>query len=607
MYRTSLARLAGLGGVGVADVLELVPGAHIQTNSRGEHLVYIRGAGERQVSLLLDGAPLNIPWDNRMDLDMLPASVLGGMTVVRGIASSSFGPNTAGGVIQLETRSVLDPEGLVEMEVRAGTGQERHVHGLVSGSGRAWSWIGMASLLGRSGLPVPDNAELPFNQAGRWRTNTDMHRGTVFGRVSWSNRLAFSILHVDGRKGVAPEGHLPAESGAVRYWRYPDWTFSTLIAGGRPLPGWDLSLWWTRFGQVIHDFPDGNYAAPDGRQQDRDRSVGFRSRTQSTWRGARVTWSLFGTGSTHHQRDMPLPEGSVPGLNEQFGQILLSSGVDVAGRLGSAMRWGAGGSLDAQFMPVTGEKPRRDPFLDWTAHATWQYRHGDHWWLQAAAGKKARFPTLRELFGEALHRFVVNPGLRPESVWMGEWTLGYARDIMGLEVTAFHRRSRHTIDQEWVQTLEGTKRRRVNLDGSHTTGVESVVGISMPGRVRMDAHASVMWHRARQDGASVRMIEKPERLGRVDVERTFLQRWAVRASVSYRGPSWGMSPSPGTDRLEGAATLDGQVRWRSVVSDAGTFVDIRIGVRNILDAVVEPQTGLPAPGRSLHAGLSVTL
>ena len=190
---------------------------------------------------------------------------------------------------------------------------------------------------------------------------------------------------------------------------------------------------------------------------------------------------------------------------------------------------------------------------------------------------------------------------------MGEWSAGFRREHVGLEFTVFHRRTRDTIDQEWVETMEGMKRRRVNLDGSRTTGFETVVGFSMPGRVRMDAHGSVMWHRARQDGASVRLIEKPGRLGRVDVERTFLRHWSARASVSYRGPSWGMSSSPETVRLGGAATLDGQVRWKSVVSESGTFVDARLGVRNVLDAVVVPQVGLPAPGRSIHAGVSVTL
>jgi iron complex outermembrane receptor protein len=607
IHRVSLARLTSARGDALAEAMTLVPGAHVQTNSRGEQIVYIRGAGERQVSLLLDGAPLNIPWDNRMDLDMLPASMLGGMTVVRGISTSSFGPNSAGGVIQLETRTVTDPEGVTELDVGYGTGRDGQVHGLVSGSARRWSWTGMASILGRSGLPVASDADLPFNQSGPLRTNTDKRRATAFGRMSWSDRLGVSLLHVDGRKGVAPEGHLPPESDEPRFWRYPEWTFSTVVAGGRLLPGWDVSLWWSRFTQTIDAYPDSRYSVPDGRQRDRDLSLGVRSRMESLRGTTHVVWSVFGAGSVHDQQEIHLAGLNRMDLDESFGQILVSTGVDITKPFGRGMHWGAGGSLDGQFMPQTGDKPARDPFLDWTGHLSWHYRPEGRFSFQAAAGRKVRFPTMRELFGEALNRFVVNTGLRPESVWMGEWTIGYRQERARLDVTVFQRITRHTIDQEWVESVDGTKRRRVNLEGSHSTGLDGVFRLSLPGRVRLDAHASVMRHRARQRGTSFRMIEKPERLARLDVEKWFLGTWSAHASVTHRGPAWGMSASTGTVRLPAASTLDGQLRWRSILPGTDTFVDARVGVRNVRNVAVVPQMGLPSPGRSYHARLSITL
>jgi hypothetical protein len=44
--------------------------------------------------------------------------------------------------------------------------------------------------------------------------------------------------------------------------------------------------------------------------------------------------------------------------------------------------------------------------------------------LRAGVGQKTRFPTMRELFDEALDRFMVNPELEPESALMVEVGLG---------------------------------------------------------------------------------------------------------------------------------------------------------------------------------------
>ena len=56
--RIEVAKIARRDPVTVSDFARLVPAAHIQTNSRGETLIYLRNAGERQVGVFLDGALL---------------------------------------------------------------------------------------------------------------------------------------------------------------------------------------------------------------------------------------------------------------------------------------------------------------------------------------------------------------------------------------------------------------------------------------------------------------------------------------------------------------------------------------------------------------------
>ena len=61
-----------------ATIAREIPAARVQTNSRGEALLYLRGAAERQIGIFLDGALINIPWDNRIDLSLVPLQSIGG-------------------------------------------------------------------------------------------------------------------------------------------------------------------------------------------------------------------------------------------------------------------------------------------------------------------------------------------------------------------------------------------------------------------------------------------------------------------------------------------------------------------------------------------------
>ncbi|MER3328237.1 MAG: Plug domain-containing protein, partial [Candidatus Kapaibacterium sp.] len=63
--------------VNMQDLNAIIPGGFIQTNSRGESLLYLRGAGERSIALFFDGMYFNIPWDNRVDLSMIPTDIIG--------------------------------------------------------------------------------------------------------------------------------------------------------------------------------------------------------------------------------------------------------------------------------------------------------------------------------------------------------------------------------------------------------------------------------------------------------------------------------------------------------------------------------------------------
>src|SRR5690606_30151584 len=163
--------------------------------------------------------------------------------------------------------------------------------------------------------------------------------------------------------------------------------------------------------------------------------------------------------------------------------------------------------------PETGDKPAQDALVDYGLTAGAVYRLAEGWALSGALGRKTRFPTLRELFGEALDRFAINPDLRPESSVLAELGVRREGEVLSGEATAFLNRTDDTLDQ---RRLEDGRRQRVNLGGSRVLGVELVGALRPLRHVRLDGHLAVMDVRGYgEDGASRRLSEKPETIGRL--------------------------------------------------------------------------------------------
>ncbi len=91
--------LSNYDGSSLFEVAKYIPSVKSQTNSRGESLFYLRGANERQLGLFFDGVLLNIPWDNRIDLSLLPTNNFESVQVIKGVPSSIYGANNIAGVV----------------------------------------------------------------------------------------------------------------------------------------------------------------------------------------------------------------------------------------------------------------------------------------------------------------------------------------------------------------------------------------------------------------------------------------------------------------------------------------------------------------------------
>ena len=622
--RLPLAAVARQDAAGVSEVMRLVPAAYVQTNSRGESLVYLRGAGERQVALFYDGALLNVPWDNRLDLSLVPAALVGGVTVVKGVPSVLYGTNVLGGAVNLTSRTLAAPGRFTEVSVRGGAPRSvqagaTHLHS----TGR-FSYAAAAGYVDRSGDALPADADLAFSQdGGALRTNTDRRLLNLYAaaryRFGADARAGLSLLHIDGAKGVAPESHLDPATSNVRYWRYPDWRATMLVASGTaaPAPGTRLqgAAWAGRFAQTIAQYGSDEYATMRGREEGEDRVLGTRLTLAQSAGPGELRLALNALTAAHDQREMTYdehgaripyaasPAGEYPTYT--FRQHTLSAGAEYASSSASRLSLLAGASVDAMLMPETGDKPARDPFVDYGVTTGATYTLSPTVSLRAAAGRKVRFPTMRELFGEALNRFAVNPGLRPESSFLAETAARLSLPDATGEVVVFLNRTFDTIDQ---QTLPDRRRQRINLDGSRVFGVEAGGTVRPAPRLSLEGHLTWMHVRAFDDDDARPLTEKPSWLGTLTAVYNTRRGLSLLLQPVYTGPAFSMAEDGTFARLHPSLVVNARLAYRLFRSAAPSFFsEWFVRVDNAFDAATLPQLGLPGPGREFHAGLSVAL
>ncbi len=621
MQRVALHQLERQNAMVVADIARSIPAAFVQTNSRGESLIYLRNAGERQVALFFNGALMNVPWDNRLNLDLIPAGMIGGMTVAKGVPSVLYGTNVLGGAINMTSRrpaadghetTITGHYGSLD-DARVGVG---HLYG--KGALNVGAYAGYAS---RNGIPVPDTDTLPFSQEDRRiRTNTDRDLLNLYAHADYRFRnglqTGLSVLHIDGQFGVAPESHLDPATGNVRFWRYPEWDNTMAILNAT----WPIGMrtvvrgafWTGRFQQTIDQFESVDYDRIVERQDDLDRTAGMRLTAVRSLGRHQLSLAFNGLASTHEEvvvegddNGVLAPAGPAPPM---FRQAIASAGAEMALRLSDPLRLIVGGSLDAIATPETGDKPARDPLLDYGLNTGLNYTIDPTWTARISAGRKVRFPTMRELFGEALNRFLLNPDLRPETSFAAETALAaFAGDARG-ELVIFYSRVFDTIDQRNVDVDGRRLRQRINLEGSTVFGAEVAGVVALSERWNAEGHLAVMRSRGLADGGETRLTEKPDVLGMVNLEHHTLGGLSAMVQFEYTGRAYGRNEDNTLVALPRALAVDVRAGYRlGRALTALRSAEVYVRGDNLTNASVLPQLGLPAAGRTVSAGLTLVL
>lgn len=589
----------------VADLERYIPAAHVQTNSRGETLLYLRGAGERQTALFLDGALINIPWDNRLDLSLIPADILGRVTVSKGAHSILYGANTLGGAVNLTTIERTGDGFGGTARLQAGEGGTMLASLMHDGRIGNFNYVTFGGYTRSDGFLLPSATDdtLQYQNGRRLRTNTDMERLTLFGRAEYAfsdaTKLGLTLQYIDAEKGVAPEEH-KAPSRA-RFWRYNVWRRTMAILSGEQILNESRtltlrgSLWFDNFEQQIDQYEGVAYTDIAETQLDEDRTLGGRfSLLWAPTREDAVTLVANAYNSTHDETISTPDETGAP---VTFQQVLYSVGAEYRRQIDS-WKFTVGATMDGVSTPKTGLFPEQDGRNDLAAMFGIVYSASDAVDLFASTGRKTRYATPREQFSEALGRFLLNPDLGPETGTLTELGVRYTGSDFQLQSALF---GNLYTDLIATQTVNDSLEQRVNLGKSIAAGWEMSFSWSPLAQLRLGGHYTYIHARARaegEDGYTEKLEYKPEQVGLLSARYSFPYGLAALAEISLTGEQFGAG-----ETIDAFTLVNLRLSYNTALFGTGTELFVRLN--NAFDTYALSQIGLPDAGRTLTGGITM--
>lgn len=622
--RARLDSLAVPAAPTLERVLQTLPMLHLRRNSRGEAELSVRGSDSRQVAVLVDGIPLTLAWDGRVDASVIPATAPRNIDFVRGLSSMLHGPNVLGGVVEIGVgQSLLQPQSpsaelAAEADHVGGVGTKASVTlPYEPASGR---WLVRAGLGFRDspGQPLARGIAEPVSSNEDLRLNTDAESVDGFGSVRFhSNSGAW--FSVSGSTFRAERG-IAAELGIAepRFWRYPHVSRSVVVAsagtGQRPSPlgghgDVEMSLGLDLGRTDIDAYTSRSYSVLDGFERGRDRTLTLRALADQSLGGRGEFRGAFTLAEVRH--DESVPEGDA-----RYRQRLYSVGGETVWRVVeegqggvSWLRLSAGGAWDVAETPESGGREPLGRLSEWGARlgATMGLADGNTL-IHGGLSRRARFPSLRELYSGALNRFAPNPDLRPENLVVMEAGVTTRLGRADLQAVAFRQQMNDAVVRV---TLPDRRFMRVNRNRLTSAGLELAVSSTF-GHVALGADLTAQSVRLTDTEAGV--TNRPENLPEIfgGVNTAFPLALGVRATAEARftGSQYCLDPDSGADRrLDAGTVINGGLSriWR-VRRDAGGLLgrlETRLSVDNAGDVALYDQCGLPQPGRMVRLQVRV--
>ncbi|MBU4053180.1 MAG: TonB-dependent receptor [Proteobacteria bacterium] len=436
----------------LGDALKWIPGVHVrQGRTKEGFYITLRGYEQENVLILLDGIPLNVPYEGLVNLADIPVENIARIKVVKGNASALYGPNAMGGVVNVITKKGTDKPSL------SGTYSvsDYNTHHLVATHG--WQVGNFSYFVGAAhqqsdGWKLADTyaypetvyasmAASPANpgtlpnvpiapDSGK-RENSDYRKNSITFTGSLEatpeNTLGLSMEYYNHEYGMPAVPIIRDHRRGIfyfpRYWRFSDWERFTvnLIDEYRITPALrtKFRLFYDDYDNTLDAYDGPDYAArnrigpPSGPGEYNDYSSG--AQVQSFWNNTQNNEIRLGV---QFKRDVHR-ENFLDGPFDTLISHTLSLSLEDELRIGDGLALTAGAGYDRfdKRKKDQEEETDKDPGRDietFSPQAGLAWDFNDALTFSFSVGKKVRFPTMRNLYADGVLGPEGNPDLKEE-------------------------------------------------------------------------------------------------------------------------------------------------------------------------------------------------
>lgn len=548
------AELFGYGQGAIADAIGSIGGTDIRR--RGPEGVQadicIRGSTFEQNTVLIDGVKANDPQTGHFDMDLpLTRTDVDRVEILKGPASSLYGPNAFGGVINIITRR---PD-TKELVIDASGGNYDYYRASLSASypsGALANRFSIEESRSTGYMPETEFNILSLSDSARAKTafgDYDFFFGYTrkdFGADSfYSNLYSNEEEHTDTRF-FKLDGTL--ESGPLKFmpklFLRRHWDKFQL---DRNRPGWQTNY------STNYDY--GGQLDCSLANEFLDSAYGFELSRDTI-------------DSTNLQTHSRTKEGYYLEVSPKVVEGLAANG-GIRGDYFSGFGW------------------------QWSPSVNASFRINDAVSLRGLAGRAYRIPTYTDLYyndrGNA-----GNSGLRPESSWTYECGLDCRIKEFGISATYFLRDSYDTID--WIRTNSTLPWSASNIGSVRTNGFELSLNI-MPKEIdkRLPASLLFMEYTALDSYAKHTYLSKYA----LDYLKQHITAGAEWDILGF-GNSWVLNYKKRVGD-SGYVTVDTKIT-KKIIGKGALALDAFFEITNIFDISYSEQSDIPMPGRWIKSG-----
>jgi len=587
----------------ISEIAKYIPSLKLQTNSRGESQFFLRGYGVRQLALFFDNVPLSIPWDNRIDLSLIPTGSLSSITVYGGVPSVLFGANTLGGVISVKSFVPMKSRNERNLIIQLGSNNSQKYSGSYSGNIKALSYLASFSYDKSDDYNLPNSIKDAYTGSGV-RLNSDHKKFAGFVKLNYnlahSSHVSLSTSYISAVKGVPPE----TDVYKPRFWRYPLWQKLTFILNGNhnlnsKIGRLKYALSLTKFNMKIDQYKDESYTSIDDNEENNDLTFYGRA-VYSIFFGSSsmLNFSVSGLNSTHKEKFL-----SSNKIDDTYAQNTLSAGSEYEFHQ-KRFSFLLGVGLDNQSTPKTGNKPKQENETAVNFETKVDYFFAEDISTRLVFGKKTRFPTLRELYSGALGRFVPNPNLKSEEVYNLESNWKYILNKNKFNLSFFYSLLYNGIQRI---TLPGKQFKRINKDKIRTWGIELSSKFVLTKKINLDFNFSYLNSFAENKNSEFQdtLEYKPQIISGFLLNYIIADNLNFGLEANYIGKEFGLKEGiKYFQKLPDYFLLNFRISYIYKISQ-NTNAEAFFRVSNLFDKLYFTQWSLPEPGRQFQFGLKL--